>query len=187
MALPAEVGPAGREGVGRAGGPGLSINPGPPGFLLLTGVLDDACEVVVSEVESVVGQLQRSPCGLLAAEVADLAGYVIGQRPCAVPAREVVYRQQVEPGVEGARWRVGAALPRCGGRIRARRRCWPPRSVAGRSRTGRSGTFRSRSRPCSGCAVMRGGWVSGRRQCRSASPRGRGSRRSPRRSPGIRG
>jgi len=50
------------------------------GFLLSTGVLDDACEVVDSEVESVVGQLQRSPSGLLAAEVAELAGYVVAER-----------------------------------------------------------------------------------------------------------
>ena len=71
----------------------MSINPGPPAFLLSTGVLDDVCEVVVSEVESVVGQLQRSPSGLFAAEVADLAGYVIGERPRAVPACEVVHRQ----------------------------------------------------------------------------------------------
>src|SRR5215469_8496353 len=92
-----------------AGGPGLSANPGPPAFVSRTGVPDDVCEVVVPEVESVIGQFQRSPCGLLAAEVAELAGNVIGQRPCAVLAGEVLHRQQVEPGVEGARRRVGAA------------------------------------------------------------------------------
>src|SRR5215469_1167875 len=81
-----------------AGGPGLSANPGPPASVLRTGVPDDVCEVVEPEVESVIGQFQRSPCGLLAAEVAVLA-------------REVLHRQQVEPGVEGARWRVGAARP----------------------------------------------------------------------------
>ena len=91
--------------------PGVVHQPRASNFLLSTGVLDDACEVVDSEVESVVGQLQRSPSGFLAAEVAELAGYVIAERPRAVPAREVVYRQQVEPGVESARWRVGAALP----------------------------------------------------------------------------
>src|SRR2546425_12031971 len=95
----------------RNGGPGLSPSSGPPASRSRTGVSDDVCEVVVSESESVVGQLQRSPCGLLAAEVADLAGYVIGQRPRAVPACEVVDRQQVVPGVEDARWRVGAAGP----------------------------------------------------------------------------
>src|SRR5437016_7592896 len=94
----------------RNGGPGLSPSSGPPASRSRTGVSDDVCEVVVSEVEAVVGQLQRSPCGLLAAEVAELAGYVVGQRPCAVLAREVVHRQQVVPGVEGARWRVGAAF-----------------------------------------------------------------------------
>ena len=45
-----------------------------------TGAGDDVGEVVVPVVESVVGQLQRPPGGLFAAEVAELAGYVVGQR-----------------------------------------------------------------------------------------------------------
>src|SRR5262249_50798275 len=95
-----------------AGGPrSVRQTPGLRLFMLRTGVVDDVCVVVEPEVESVVGQFQRSPRGLLAAEVADLAGYVVAQRPRAVLAGEVVYRQQVVPGVEGARWRVGTAGP----------------------------------------------------------------------------
>jgi len=56
-------------------------------------------------------KLQGPPGGLFAAEVAELAGYVVGQCPGAVLAGEVIDRQQVEPGIERARWRVGAADP----------------------------------------------------------------------------
>src|SRR5262249_9671995 len=55
------------------------------------GVADDVGEVVVPVAESVVGQLQRPPGGLLAAEVAELAGDVVAQSPRAVATGEVLY------------------------------------------------------------------------------------------------
>jgi len=45
----------------------------------------------------------RGPSGLLAAEVAELAGYVVAQRPRAALAGEIGHRQQVPTG---RRWRT---------------------------------------------------------------------------------
>src|SRR6266487_145966 len=79
---------------------------------LLAGVLYDPCEVVVSQVEAVVGQLERAPAGLLTAEVADLPGHVIGERPgAAAPGEPARHPQQVVPGIERTRRRVGTARP----------------------------------------------------------------------------
>src|SRR6267154_230612 len=69
-----------------------------------------AGEVVDARVEAVVGDQQWSPGRLFAAEVGDLVGQVVAQRPGAVTP-EARHAGQVDPRVEGSAYGwVGAVL-----------------------------------------------------------------------------
>src|SRR5207245_10130513 len=66
------------------------------------------------KVEPVASELGRHTAGLLATKVAELARYVVVQRPGAPLTSKAVrwWPEQVVPVVEGFRWLVGAARAR---------------------------------------------------------------------------